>query len=160
MWCCVLGSKQVTAAIAFLLALFSHILNHVVIRLHNALYEKENPNKLLHHQQEEATGTKHKHYMKQSCLSFNTSESMNNVQNMLVTWYTLNTNAEKKFRKCSVNWNTVKSGILYAWFFSQNFFKSRGAYNLLELISSPFFQPKFSPALWTDFTCWHRIPPS
>ncbi|XP_078314281.1 nonsense-mediated mRNA decay factor SMG5-like isoform X2 [Crassostrea virginica] len=50
------GSKQVTAAIAFLLALFSHILNHVVIRLHNALYEKENPNKLLHHQQEEATG--------------------------------------------------------------------------------------------------------
>ncbi|XP_048734468.1 nonsense-mediated mRNA decay factor SMG5-like isoform X2 [Ostrea edulis] len=47
------GSKQVTAATAFLLALFSHILNHVVIRLHNALYEKENPNKLLHHQEEE-----------------------------------------------------------------------------------------------------------
>ncbi|XP_062573765.1 nonsense-mediated mRNA decay factor SMG5-like isoform X1 [Saccostrea cucullata] len=47
------GSKQVTAATAFLLALFSHILNHIVIRLHNALYEKENPNKLLHH---EATG--------------------------------------------------------------------------------------------------------
>lgn len=63
-----------TAAIAFLLALFSHILNHVVIRLHNALYEKENPNKLLHHQQEEATGTKHKPNMKQSCLSFNRSQ--------------------------------------------------------------------------------------
>ncbi|KAJ8304270.1 hypothetical protein KUTeg_017853 [Tegillarca granosa] len=38
----------VTAATAFLLALFSHILNHIVIRLHGALYEKENPNKLLH----------------------------------------------------------------------------------------------------------------
>lgn len=50
------GSKQVTAAIAFLLALFSHILNHVVIRLRNALYEKENPNKLLHHEEEQATG--------------------------------------------------------------------------------------------------------
>ena len=36
-----------TAATAFLLALFSHILNHVVIRLQGALYEKENPNKLL-----------------------------------------------------------------------------------------------------------------
>lgn len=45
-----------TAAIAFLLALFSHILNHVVIRLRNALYEKENPNKLLHHEEEQATG--------------------------------------------------------------------------------------------------------
>ena len=33
------GNKQVTAAIAFSLALFSHILNHVVIRLQNALYE-------------------------------------------------------------------------------------------------------------------------
>ena len=41
------GSRQVTAATAFLLALFSHILNHVVIRLQGALYEKENPNKLL-----------------------------------------------------------------------------------------------------------------
>lgn len=41
------GSRQVTAATAFLLALFSHILNHVVIRLHAALDEKENPNKLL-----------------------------------------------------------------------------------------------------------------
>lgn len=50
------GSKQVTAAIAFLLALFSHILNHVVTRLRNALYEKENPNKLLHHEEEQATG--------------------------------------------------------------------------------------------------------
>ncbi|KAK3097945.1 hypothetical protein FSP39_014736 [Pinctada imbricata] len=44
------GSKHVTAATAFLLALFSHILNHVVIRLHGALYERENPNKLLNHQ--------------------------------------------------------------------------------------------------------------
>lgn len=51
-----IGSKQVTAAIAFLLALFSHILNHVVTRLRNALYEKENPNKLLHHEEEQATG--------------------------------------------------------------------------------------------------------
>lgn len=42
------NSKVVTAATAFLLALFSHILNHIVIRLHGALYEKENPNKLLH----------------------------------------------------------------------------------------------------------------
>lgn len=41
------GSRKVTAAIAFLLALFSHILNHVVIRLQGALYEKENPNKIL-----------------------------------------------------------------------------------------------------------------
>ena len=84
MWCCVLGSKQVTAAIAFLLALFSHILNHVVIRLHNALYEKENPNKLLHHQQEEATGTKHKHNMKQSCLSFNTSQYNNSLDQVFL----------------------------------------------------------------------------
>ncbi|KAL4227218.1 Protein smg5 [Mactra antiquata] len=41
------GSRKVTAATAFLLALFSHILNHVVIRLQGALYEKENPNKIL-----------------------------------------------------------------------------------------------------------------
>ncbi|KAK3601212.1 hypothetical protein CHS0354_004412 [Potamilus streckersoni] len=41
------GSRQVTAATAFLLALFSHILNHAVLRLQGALYEKENPNKLL-----------------------------------------------------------------------------------------------------------------
>ena len=41
------GSKKVTAVTAFLLALFSHILNHVVIRLQAALYEKENPNKIL-----------------------------------------------------------------------------------------------------------------
>ena len=36
-----------SAAMAFLLALFSHIVNHMVIRLQGALYEKENPNKLL-----------------------------------------------------------------------------------------------------------------
>jgi len=41
------GSRQVTAATAFLLALYSHILNHVVMRLQSALDEKENPNKLL-----------------------------------------------------------------------------------------------------------------
>ncbi|XP_052793793.1 nonsense-mediated mRNA decay factor SMG5-like [Mya arenaria] len=41
------GSRKVTAATAFLLALFSHILNHVVIRLQGALYERENPNKIL-----------------------------------------------------------------------------------------------------------------
>ncbi|XP_013389352.1 protein SMG5 [Lingula anatina] len=41
------GSKQVTAAIAFNLALFSHILNHAVIRLQTALYEAENPRKVL-----------------------------------------------------------------------------------------------------------------
>ncbi|ESO94590.1 hypothetical protein LOTGIDRAFT_232390 [Lottia gigantea] len=41
------GSRQVAAAIAFLLAIFSHILNHVVIRVQTALDEKENPNKIL-----------------------------------------------------------------------------------------------------------------
>ena len=41
------GSRQVTAAMAFLLALFSHILNHVVIRLQGALYDKENLSKLV-----------------------------------------------------------------------------------------------------------------
>ena len=35
------------AATAFSLALFSHILNHVVIRLQSALYELENPRKVL-----------------------------------------------------------------------------------------------------------------
>lgn len=65
------GSKQVTAAIAFLLALFSHILNHVVIRLRNALYEKENPNKLLHHEEEQATG--------KESISFGNSESLKNI---------------------------------------------------------------------------------
>ncbi|XP_076101619.1 nonsense-mediated mRNA decay factor SMG5-like isoform X1 [Mytilus galloprovincialis] len=43
------GSGQTTAATAFLLALFSHILNHVVIRLQASLYDKENPNKILGH---------------------------------------------------------------------------------------------------------------
>lgn len=43
----VLGSKQMTAAIAFSLALFSHILNHVVIRLQSALYELEHPRKVM-----------------------------------------------------------------------------------------------------------------
>jgi len=33
----------VTAAIAFSLALFSHLLNHVVIRVQTALYDLENP---------------------------------------------------------------------------------------------------------------------
>ena len=47
--------------------------------------------------------------------------------------------------------STVKSGILYAWFFSQNFFKSRGAYNLLELISSPFFSAKIFPHIVNQF---------
>ncbi|KAH3838145.1 hypothetical protein DPMN_111551 [Dreissena polymorpha] len=41
------GSRKVTAATAFLLALFSHILNHILIRLQGALYERENPNKIL-----------------------------------------------------------------------------------------------------------------
>lgn len=41
------GSRHVTVATAFLLALFSHTLNHVIIRLQGALYDKENPNKLL-----------------------------------------------------------------------------------------------------------------
>ena len=36
-----------TAAIAFSLALFSHILNHVVIRLQSALNELENPRRIL-----------------------------------------------------------------------------------------------------------------
>lgn len=43
------GSGQTTAATAFLLALFSHILNHVVMRLQASLYNKENPNKILSH---------------------------------------------------------------------------------------------------------------
>ncbi|XP_025076614.1 protein SMG5-like isoform X1 [Pomacea canaliculata] len=42
-----IGSRHVTVATAFLLALFSHTLNHVIIRLQGALYDKENPNKLL-----------------------------------------------------------------------------------------------------------------
>lgn len=44
----VTGSKYVAAAVAFGLALFSHILNHVVIRLQSALYELENPRRVLH----------------------------------------------------------------------------------------------------------------
>ena len=36
-----------TVATAFLLALFSHTLNHVIIRLQSALYDRQNPNKLL-----------------------------------------------------------------------------------------------------------------
>ncbi|KAK7116433.1 nonsense-mediated mRNA decay factor SMG5-like isoform X2 [Littorina saxatilis] len=42
-----IGSTHVTVATAFLLALFSHTLNHVIIRLQSALYERQNPNKLL-----------------------------------------------------------------------------------------------------------------
>ena len=45
--CYFVGNKKVTAAIAFSLALFSHVLNHVVIRLQSALYEAENPRKHL-----------------------------------------------------------------------------------------------------------------
>lgn len=37
------GNKQVAAAIAFSLALFSHALNHAMMRLQTALYEVENP---------------------------------------------------------------------------------------------------------------------
>ncbi|XP_064609503.1 nonsense-mediated mRNA decay factor SMG5-like [Liolophura sinensis] len=37
------GSRQVAASIAFLLALVSHILNHVISRLQRALQEVENP---------------------------------------------------------------------------------------------------------------------
>ena len=47
MWYSTVGDKLVTAAIAFSLALFSHVLNHVVIRLQSALYELENPRKVL-----------------------------------------------------------------------------------------------------------------
>ena len=43
----VTGNKQVAAAVAFSLALFSHVLNHVVIRLQSALYEVENPRRVL-----------------------------------------------------------------------------------------------------------------
>ena len=35
-----------------------------------------------------------------------TPPSIYNLQNMLINWYTLNTNAEKEVRKCSMNWNT------------------------------------------------------
>lgn len=38
-----LGSKQYSAAIAFTLALFSHLVNHVNIRLQAELEEGENP---------------------------------------------------------------------------------------------------------------------
>ena len=44
--CCVTGNKRVTAAIAFSLALFSHVLNHVVMRLQATLCELENPSRL------------------------------------------------------------------------------------------------------------------
>ena len=37
------GSKQVAAAIALNLAVFSHILNHTLTRLQTAFYEAENP---------------------------------------------------------------------------------------------------------------------
>jgi len=37
----------VAAAIAFSLALFSHILNHVTVRLQSALYDIENPRRVL-----------------------------------------------------------------------------------------------------------------
>jgi hypothetical protein len=39
----VLGSKHYSAAIAFTLALFSHLINHVNIRLQAELEEGENP---------------------------------------------------------------------------------------------------------------------
>ena len=38
-----LGSKQYSAAVAFTLALFSHLVNHVNIRLQAELEEGENP---------------------------------------------------------------------------------------------------------------------
>ncbi|BFZ01958.1 hypothetical protein BsWGS_04997 [Bradybaena similaris] len=41
------GSTNITAATAFLLALFSHLLNHVVIRLQGCLEDMEHPNKIL-----------------------------------------------------------------------------------------------------------------
>lgn len=41
--CLVAGSKQYSAAIAFTLALFSHLINHVNIRLQAELEEGENP---------------------------------------------------------------------------------------------------------------------
>ena len=37
------GSRQVAAAIALNLAVFSHILNHTLTRLQTAFYEAENP---------------------------------------------------------------------------------------------------------------------
>lgn len=40
------GNKQVAAAIAFSLALFSHALNHVMMRLQAALYELENQTRI------------------------------------------------------------------------------------------------------------------
>jgi len=41
--CLIAGSKQYSAAIAFTLALFSHLINHVNIRLQAELEEGENP---------------------------------------------------------------------------------------------------------------------
>lgn len=43
LYCLVAGSKQYSAAIAFTLALFSHLINHVNIRLQAELEEGENP---------------------------------------------------------------------------------------------------------------------
>jgi len=40
---CFAGNQQVAAAIAFSLALFSHVLNHTIMRLQLALYELEHP---------------------------------------------------------------------------------------------------------------------
>jgi len=37
------GNQQVAAAIAFSLALFSHVLNHTIMRLQSALYDVEHP---------------------------------------------------------------------------------------------------------------------
>ena len=44
---CCIGNKLVAAAIAFSLALFSHILNHVTMRLQSALYDLENPRRII-----------------------------------------------------------------------------------------------------------------
>jgi len=37
------ANHHVAAAIAFSLALFSHVLNHTIMRLQSALYDLENP---------------------------------------------------------------------------------------------------------------------
>jgi len=41
------GNEHVAAAIAFSLALFSHVLNHTIMRLQSALYDLEHPQPLL-----------------------------------------------------------------------------------------------------------------
>ncbi|XP_070542496.1 nonsense-mediated mRNA decay factor SMG5-like [Ptychodera flava] len=50
------GSEQVSASIAFTLALFSHLLNHLNARIETALYDVEHPSSLIENQDREDPG--------------------------------------------------------------------------------------------------------